>query len=190
MPGISVAGGTIPQITEVLSEVIQESLKDNTMILKYVDDISSDFVEGEKYTDWKMSGVTVEDYDEYEAIKIGDVEFASRDFTLGEYKSSGVRISEKKRQDSHFMAQVSSKLPGEQAAALAAQVETDVMDQFFAMSTAGDEGVRMGFRTRFVAGAVGTGGTSDELGTVTVEDMHYINTYFKRFSSLFTKITF
>ena len=112
--------------SELWSSQLKEILQDDLEAQGWVNWLS-EFPDGTQFTIPSVGEATVRDYVEdteivYDALDTG--EFV---FTITEYTSSGLYITEKARQDLFYAQQLESSFVPKQARALAEKMETDIL---------------------------------------------------------------
>ena len=147
--------------SEVWSSQLKEVLQDDLDAQGWVNWLS-EFPDGDQFTMPSIGESTVRDYVEDTEIPFDALDTGEFTFTITEYTSSGVYITEKARQDNFYSSQLEASFVPSQARALAEKVETDVL-------------------------ALGAGGAS---GGQTADDTNTINSAEHRFIGTGTNETF
>ena len=165
----------------VYSGMLREALEPELMAMNYVDEIT-DFPDGDKWQEVEMSGATVSDYHEGEEIDFKNIEFGTREFEINEYVNSGHNVTAKFAQDSYLASQIMAKIPGLEARAIAADLETKILK--LAMKQTNNEANKLnGLNHRFVAG------TDEEgFGILTPEDFAYASVALKKVNYVGPKV--
>lgn len=123
---------------DVWSNDIKEIVQDELMGMGYVNWI--DFPDG---TTWHIPSVgeaTVRDYVEDNAVKYDALDVGEFTFTVTQYKSSGLYITKKMRQDSFYAARLEASFVPKQTRAFMEVLESDI----FALAAAGASGGQTG----------------------------------------------
>ena len=150
----------------VYSGLLREQLEPELIAMNYVD-VITDFPDGDKWQDVEMGNATVSDYHEGEEIDYKNLEINTRDFEINEYVNSGHHVSAKFAQDSYLAAQIMAKIPGIEARAIMADLETKIF-KLANKQKNNDVNLLNGMRHRFVAGTAEEG-----YGVLTPEDFAY-----------------
>jgi hypothetical protein len=165
----------------VYSGMLREALEPELMAMNYVDEIT-DFPDGDKWQEVEMSGATVSDYHEGEEIDFKNIEFGTREFEINEYVNSGHNVTAKFAQDSYLASQIMAKIPGLEARAIAADLETKILK--LAMKQTNNEANKLnGLNHRFVAGTEEEG-----FGILTPEDFAYASVALKKVNYVGPKV--
>jgi len=86
----------------------------------------SDFPDGDNLTIPSIGEATVRDYQEDTAITYDSLDSGEFQFNITEYKSSGLYITEKARQDAYYAAQLEASFVPKQSRALGEDLESDI----------------------------------------------------------------
>lgn len=165
----------------IYSGMLREALEPELIGMNYVDVISG-FTDGDSWQEVEMGTATVSDYREGEEIDFKGLEFSTREFTINEYVNSGHYITNKFAQDSYLASQIMSKVPGEEARAIAADLEQKIWALANKVKT-NDANVYNGMQHRFVAGS-----ETDGWGVLTPEDFAYASVALKKVNYIGPKI--
>ena len=111
---------------EIWSTSLKEALQDQLEAQGWVNWLS-EFPDGTTFTIPSIGESTVRDYAEDTEIVFDALDTGEFQFTISEYLSSGIYITEKARQDLFYAAQLESKFVPSQARALAEKLETDIL---------------------------------------------------------------
>lgn len=150
----------------IYSGMLREQLEPELIAMNYVD-VITDFPDGDKWQDVEMGNATVSDYHEGEEIDYKSLEIGTRDFEINEYVNSGHHVTAKFAQDSYLAAQIMAKIPGIEARAIMADLETKIF-KLANKQKKNDVNLLNGMRHRFVAGTKEEG-----YGVLTPEDFAY-----------------
>ena len=140
--------------SQLWSAELKEILEDELMGARYVRDIS-DFTDGEVMNIPSIGQAEVDNYVENEDVKFRAMDTGNFQFSITEYVSSATYVTDKMKQDSIYMAMITSTFVPKQARAIMQKYEQDV----FALGnsqTISDNNVINTAEHRFVAT-----GTSD-----------------------------
>lgn len=129
--------------------------------MKYVD-MLSEFPDGDTWNIPSVGQLPVLDYVEGQAVRYNKMDTGNYTFTISEYKSSAVSITNKMKQDSFWAPKLISMFPYKMNRAIMSAMETDLLAVGPEAQTASDYNLINGARHRFV----GTG-TNE---TLSVED--------------------
>ncbi|KKM18511.1 hypothetical protein LCGC14_1664920 [marine sediment metagenome] len=153
---MTTASGALLKRSEIWASQLKEVLQDELNAQGWVNWLS-EFPDGDTFTIPSIGESTVRDYVEdteivYDALDTGEFQF-----TITEYLSSGLYITEKARQDLFYASQLEASFVPSQARALAEKVETDVL----ALGAGGASGGQTAADTNSINGAehrfIGTG---------------------------------
>jgi hypothetical protein len=140
---------------------IREAFEDELMGMQYVDWLT-DFPDGETWNVPTIGNLQVLDYDEGQAIRYNKMDTGNLTMTITEYKSAGVSIYDKFRQDSMYAPKIESMFVPKMTRALAVALETDIMALFPESQTAANPNLINGYAHRM------TGGGAD--GRIEIQD--------------------
>jgi len=95
----------------------------------------SEFGDGDNLTIPSIGEASVRDYEEDTAIKYDSLDSGEFKFNITEYKSSGLYITEKARQDAYYAAQLEASFVPKQARAMGENLESDILSVADATNT-------------------------------------------------------
>jgi hypothetical protein len=146
--------------SEIWSNELKEVLEDDLFARQYVRWMT-EFPDGDTFTIPSIGQATVRDYSEDAPVQYDALDTGEFQFSITEYLSSATYITDKAKQDSFYMSELTSSFVPKQARAISEHVESTIMalanDQ-----TSGNLNAINGANHRFV------GNGSNE--TITVED--------------------
>ena len=119
---------------EIWSDQLKEALKDELGGMGYVQWV--DFPDGSTWTVPSVGEATVRDYAENTGLQFDALDTGEFQLTVTAYKSSGLYITKKMRQDSFYAARLESSFVPKQQRAFAEVLETDIL----ALAAAGASG--------------------------------------------------
>ncbi len=132
------------------SSQLKETLEDELFASRYVDMIT-DFPDGTTFNIPSIGQMTVTNYSENDPVQYTAMDTGNFTFTITDYKASATYITEKMKQDSFYMARLTSSFVPKQARAIAKSMEVDLLDKFQAGQTASNPNLINGGDHRFVA---------------------------------------
>ncbi len=132
------------------STQLKETLEDELFASRYVDMIT-DFPDGTTFNIPSIGQMTVTNYSENDPVQYTAMDTGNFTFTITDYKASATYITEKMKQDSFYMARLTSSFVPKQARAIAKSMEVDLLDKFQAGQTASNPNLINGGDHRFVA---------------------------------------
>ena len=130
---------------------IRQAFEDELMGMQYVEWLS-DFPDGETWNVPTIGNLQVLDYDEGQAIRYNKMDTGNLTMTITEYKSSGVSIYDKFRQDSMYAPKIESMFVPKMTRALAVALETDIMALYPESQTATNPHLINGYAHRMTGG--------------------------------------
>src|SRR6185503_13708278 len=148
--------------SDLWTNELKEILQDDLMATKFIRWI--DFGEGEVLHIPSIGEIEAQDYVEGQAVEYSALDTGDFEFSVTEYKQSGVFITNKAKQDLFYAAQLESRFVPAMQRALAVRLEVDALRVGPEAQTAGDPNALEGVAHRWV----GTGGTGG--GSISVED--------------------
>lgn len=134
--------------SEVWSSQLKEVLEDELMAVKYVSWLT-EFPDGDTFTIPSIGQAQVDEYEEDTPVKYRAMDTGEFQFSITEYLSSGMYITNKMKQDSFYMNQLVSSFVPKQERAILARMEADILG-LSASQTAGDLNAINGAAHRFV----------------------------------------
>lgn len=146
--------------SEIWSQELKETLEDDLFGRQYVRWLS-DFPDGDTFTIPSIGQATVRDYSEDAPVQYDALDTGEFQFSITDYISSATYITDKAKQDSFYMSELTSSFVPKQARAISEHVESNI----FALAndqTQGSLNTINDGNHRFVANG------SDE--TITLED--------------------
>jgi hypothetical protein len=142
--------------TNVWSAQLKDVLQDELAAQGYVRWLT-DFPDGDTFNMPSIGELPVRDYTENSSLIADALDTGNFTFVINQYKSSGVYITDKNKQDLYYSAQLVAAFVPKEARALAEVVETDVL----ALGAAGASGGQTASSTNSINGAahrfIGTG---------------------------------
>ena len=136
--------------SEIWSSQLKEVLEDELFAQQWVNWLS-EFPDGDQFTVPSVGQAQVNDYDENEAVQYRALDTGEFTFTIGNYKQSGIYITNKNKQDLFYMNQLVSSFVPKMERAIMTSVETNILG-LQSQQTASDVNAINGARHRFVAG--------------------------------------
>ena len=112
--------------SEVWSSQLKEVLEDELQAQTYVNWMN-EFPDGDTFTIPSVGQAMVDDYSENNPVQYRAMDTGEFQFSITEYKSSGMYITNKAKQDMFYMNQLVSSFIPKQHRALAESVETKIM---------------------------------------------------------------
>lgn len=153
---MNTTNGALLTRSEIWSAQLKEVLQDQLEAQGWVNWLS-EFPDGTTFTIPSIGEGTVRDYTEDTDIVFDALDTGEFQFTITEYLSSGIYITEKARQDLYYAAQLESKFVPTQARAFGEKLETDIL----ALAAGGASGGQTASATNSINGAahrfIGTG---------------------------------
>lgn len=113
---------------QLWSTQIKEVLQDELFATKYVNMIS-DFPDGDLINIPSIGEMMSKDYNEGEAVEYTSMDTGNFQFEITEYKQSGTFITNKMKQDSYLMSQLTASFVPKMARAIAKDMEVDVLSK-------------------------------------------------------------
>lgn len=111
--------------SEIWSNQLKERIVDNLSARSYVNWMT-DFPDGDTFTIPSIGQATVRDYVENEPVVFDALDTGEFQFSITEYKQTGVYITDKLKQDAFYSAQLESKFVPEMERAIMERLETDI----------------------------------------------------------------
>ncbi len=127
MAGMNTSNSTLLIRSELWSNQLKDTLKDELQAQSYVDWIS--FPDGDVLTIPSIGDMDVSDYAEDSAIEYTPLATGEFQFSITEYVSSATYITMKNRQDSFQAARLEAQFVPKQERAIMEHVEMTVLDQ-------------------------------------------------------------
>jgi len=169
---MSITSG-IPNLTRTLqwSAELKESLKDELYAQGFVRWLT-DFPDGDTFKIPSIGDATVRDYVEDTPIVYDSLQTGNFDFSINQYKQSGIYITKKAQQDLFYANQLEASFVPKQARALAEVVETDILALASAQVAAGGPLQQTGVANAIngVAHRFAATGTLPLVGVFTIAD--------------------
>lgn len=125
MAGFSTANDEHLIRSEVWSSDLKKVLEDNLAGMRYVRMI--DFPDGTTYTIPSIGQMSSRNYVEGQQVLYDAMDTGEFQFTITEYKSAATYITNKMKQDSFYMSQLTSSFVPSMSRALAVAMETDIL---------------------------------------------------------------
>lgn len=136
--------------SEVWSSQLKDVLQDELMAQKYVNWLT-EFPDGDTFTIPSISGqMQVDDYEEDTSVQYHAMDTGEFQFQITEYLSSATYITNKQKQDSFYMSQLTSSFVPAQNRAIMVRLESDILG-LSASQTASATNTINGAAHRFVA---------------------------------------
>lgn len=143
--------------SSVWSGQLKDVLEDDLMAQNYVDWMT-EFPDGDTFNVPSIGEAQVKDYVENDAVDYAPLDTGNFQFSISEYLSSGIYITNKAKQDMFYMSQLVSKFVPKQQRAIMENVEATVLG-LQSQQTASDLNNINGAPHRFVAS-----GTNEVMG--------------------------
>ena len=112
--------------SEVWSSQLKEVLEDELFAQGWVNWLS-EFPDGTTFTIPSVGQAQVDDYQENESVTYRALDTGEFQFTIDNYKASGIYITDKNKQDSFYMSQLVSSFVPKQERAIMAALETNIL---------------------------------------------------------------
>jgi len=112
--------------SEVWSSQLKDVLEDDLMATGYVDWLS-EFPDGDTFTIPSIGQAQSYDYSENDGIQYNPLDTGEFQFTIDEYKASGIYITNKAKQDMYYMNQLVSQFVPKQQRAIMEAVEAKIL---------------------------------------------------------------
>lgn len=112
--------------SEIWSTQLKEVLEDELFAQQWVNWLS-EFPDGDTFTIPSVGQAQLDDYTEDEAINYQALQTGEFQFTIGQYKASGIYITDKAKQDMFYMNQLVSSFVPKQQRAISEAVEAHVL---------------------------------------------------------------
>lgn len=135
---------------EIWSTQLKEVLEDELLAVKYVNWLN-EFPDGDTFTIPSVGQAQVDDYQEDTAVKYRAMDTGEFQFQITEYLSSATYITNKQKQDSFYMSQLTSMFVPKQNRAIMERLEADILG-LQSQQTASSLNKINGAAHRFVAG--------------------------------------
>ncbi len=155
MSGFMVANNDHLIRSSLWSKDIKEVLLADLMGLKFVR-MLQDFPDGQTINIPSIGQMEALDYVEGQPVEYTAMDTGNFQFSVNQYKSSATYITNKMKQDSFYMAELTASFVPKQARAIATSMEADMFANCNSGQDANDANVINSARHRFVGG--GTGG--------------------------------
>ena len=150
MSGMSTSNMDALIRSELWSKQLKTVLEDELMATGYVNWLS-EFPDGNTFTIPSIGEATVRDYVEDTGVVYDSLDTAEFQMTITEYLSSATYITEKAKQDSFYMSQLTSSFVPKMQRAISEKIETDVLDLARTGQTISGTNTINGADHRFVA---------------------------------------
>lgn len=112
--------------SEVWSSQLKDVLEDDLMATGYVNWLS-EFPDGDTFTIPSIGQAQQYDYTENDGIQYNPLDTGEFQFTIDEYKASGIYITNKAKQDMYYMNQLVSQFVPKQERAIMEAVEAKIL---------------------------------------------------------------
>jgi hypothetical protein len=112
--------------SEIWSSQLKDVLLDELAAMKYVDWLT-EFPDGETFTIPSVGEFEVDNYVEDTAVEYRAADTGEWQFSINKYKSSGVYITNKMKQDSFYASKLMSEFVPKQHRAIMVTLETDIL---------------------------------------------------------------
>lgn len=113
--------------SQIWSTQLKEVLEDELMGMKYVDMIT-DFPDGDTINIPSIGQAEVYDYIEGNGVQYGSLDTGNFQFSITEYKQTGLFISEKMKQDSFYMSRLVAAFVPKMQRAISKAIEVDILE--------------------------------------------------------------
>lgn len=151
--------------SEIWSRELKEVLQDSLMAQSYVRWLTG-FPDGDQFNIPSVGDLSVDDYQEDTSIRFQDIDTGEFTFVINNYKSAGIYITDKTKQDSWMAEQLMATFVPKMQRALEQDMETKIWN-LQAQQTASDYNLIFGARHRYVGS-----GTSEQ---ITLDDFIWAN---------------
>lgn len=131
------------------SSQLKEVLEDDLIAMKYVDMIT-DFPDGDTINIPSIGQAEVYDYVEGNGVTYGSLDTGNFQFSITDYKQTGLYITNKMKQDSFYMSRLVSAFVPKMQRAIAKAMEVDILEVGPDGQTASDLNAINGASHRFV----------------------------------------
>lgn len=137
--------------SQIWSSQLKEVLEDELIAMKYVDMIT-DFPDGDTINIPSIGQAEVYDYIEGNPVTYGSLDTGNFQFSITEYKQTGLYITEKMKQDSFYMSRLVGSFVPKMQRAISKAIEVDVLEVGPNGQTASNLNTINGGNHRFVGG--------------------------------------
>ena len=137
--------------SEIWSTQLKEVLEDELIGMKYVD-LISDFPDGDTINIPSIGQAEVYDYIEGNGVTYGSLDTGNFQFSITDYKQTGLFITEKMKQDSFYMNRLVSAFVPKMQRAISKAIEVDILEVGPDGQTASNLNTINGGNHRFVGG--------------------------------------
>lgn len=128
MSGMTTGNSALLIRSELWSNELKETLKDDLMGMSFVD-MLVDFPDGNTFTIPSIGDAQVDDYVEDSAVQYRPLDTGEWQFTIDEYISSGTYITKKNEQDMYYMNQLVSGFVPKQQRAIMEHFEARIFEK-------------------------------------------------------------
>lgn len=137
--------------SQIWSTQLKEVLEDELMAMKYVDMIT-DFPDGDTINIPSIGQAEVYDYIEGNSVTYGSLDTGNFQFSITEYKQTGLFITEKMKQDSFYMSRLVGAFVPKMQRAISKAMEVDILETGPDGQTSSDLNTINGGNHRFIGG--------------------------------------
>ena len=137
--------------SQIWSTQLKEVLEDELIGMKYVDMIT-DFPDGDTINIPSIGQAEVYDYIEGNGVTYGSLDTGNFQFSITDYKQTGLFITEKMKQDSFYMNRLVSAFVPKMQRAISKAIEVDILEVGPDGQTASNLNTINGGNHRFVGG--------------------------------------
>lgn len=137
--------------SQIWSTQLKEVLEDELMAMKYVDMIT-DFPDGDTINIPSIGQAEVYDYIEGNPVTYGSLDTGNFQFSITEYKQTGLFITEKMKQDAFYTSRLVGSFVPKMQRAIAKAIEVDILEVGPDGQTATDLNAINGGNHRFIGG--------------------------------------
>lgn len=111
--------------SEIWSTELKDALQDTLMAQPYVDWLNG-FPDGDQFNIGSIGDLSVDDYQEDTSIRFQDLDTGEFQFTINHYKSAGIYITDKAKQDSFMASRLTASFVPKMQRALEQDLETKI----------------------------------------------------------------
>lgn len=137
--------------SQIWSTQLKEVLEDELMGTRYIDWIT-DFPDGDTINIPSIGQAEVYDYIEGNGVQYGSLDTGNFQFSITEYKQTGLFITEKMKQDSFYMSRLVSAFVPKMQRAISKAMEVDILEVGPNGQTASNLNTINGGDHRFIGG--------------------------------------
>lgn len=137
--------------SQIWSTQLKEVLEDELIGMKYVDMIT-DFPDGDTINIPSIGQAEVYDYTEGNGVTYGSLDTGNFQFSITDYKQTGLFITNKMKQDSFYMSRLVSAFVPKMQRAISKAIEVDILEVGPDGQTASNLNAINGGNHRFIGG--------------------------------------